>query len=745
MPVFLGIFGVSLLVHITTLCLGLTIYKDWRMVHEPLHTAVEVGGSFVAFFVAYFLIGLEGKEFNISGNRLIAAALIGMGVLDGFHAIAPIGQSFVWLHSIATFVGGALFLTVWIPEYYSNSIFLRKWPLIVTLLTLALGFVSYYYAHIFPPMLKDGLFTSTAKLLNIIGGVFFFLASLKLIMDYRQTKNIDGLLFFLHCIFFGGAAIMFDQSQLWDMPWWGWHVLRFMAYMAALYFVIKSFNTEQRVNLQRYRDQLNTAALVSETDVWGIITYVNDKFCEVSKFSREELIGKNHNVVNSGYHSEEFWRDLWLRLRSGKSWAGEICNMAKDGSLYWLQATLFPVLDHNSKIIAYTSIRVDISRQKETEGKLQHQAKLASIGEMAAGVGHEINNPLALGTGNLLRIKKILTKDKLNIPTVMKAIENVEVANERIRKIVDGLRTYARVDLDNNERVLMSSAIDQSVNLISEIYQQEGIKITKKYPNEDLYIRGSNGKVQQIMMSFISNAKHAVKGRIDSEICICVSKRNDKQLTLSVKDNGIGISEKIKDKILEPFFTTKKAGVGTGMGLGLVNVLIREMNGELIIESEEDVGSTFSVIFPLESMDGKKDFADSNSTCTEQQRSDPPPQVFALTGKALVVDDEEGIRELLVEHLEDLGLQVDEADDGITALEKVRSYKYDFICTDMKMVHMSGDEFIREALKLPNGNTKYLVITGGVSGDKMKSVENLIHGYISKPFTEELIFEALSN
>jgi C4-dicarboxylate-specific signal transduction histidine kinase len=237
--------------------------------------------------------------------------------------------------------------------------------------------------------------------------------------------------------------------------------------------------------------------------------------------------------------------------------------------------------------------------QIELQAIASQSAKLASVGVLAAGVGHEINNPLAIATGYMARVKKDLVENNRGSKKILDYIEKVEIANERVRKIVDGLRTFSRSDTDHLEAISLQEAVDQTVNLISEIYEKDGISIIREDSGLDLLTKGNLGKLQQIILNLIDNAKDATEGRESRKIYLSLKKNSKDTLIFSVRDNGEGISDEIRDKILDPFFTTKGVGNGTGMGLGIVVKLLHELKGELVIDSEVEVGSTFSVILPL--------------------------------------------------------------------------------------------------------------------------------------------------
>ena len=215
---------------------------------------------------------------------------------------------------------------------------------------------------------------------------------------------------------------------------------------------------------------------------------------------------------------------------------------------------------------------------------------------------------------------------------------------------------------------------------------------------------------------------------------ISIKTENKKDnLALSITDNGSGISDEVKEKIFETFFTTKEVGKGTGLGLGLLKDIVQKMDGEIDLKSEIGGTTTFTVTFPL--------------THEQIESQSEPIVIGTLEGSVLVVDDEEDIREILVEYLSNMGLDVDDVENGEEGLKKIKEKKYDYVCTDMKMPKMLGDEFVKEAKKLPNGNTKYFIITGGVtthySKEEITRLKQLADGYILKPFSEEILYRAL--
>ncbi len=157
-----------------------------------------------------------------------------------------------------------------------------------------------------------------------------------------------------------------------------------------------SLHLEERTrDLADVNYALEQSAIVAVTNVRGLIKFVNDKFCEISNYSKEELLEQDHRLLNSGYHSKEFIRELWTTIANGQIWRGELRNRAKDGSLYWVDTTIVPYLNAAGKPYQYLAIRYEITGRKESEKRRQEQAALARLGEMPAVVAHEVKNPIA--------------------------------------------------------------------------------------------------------------------------------------------------------------------------------------------------------------------------------------------------------------------------------------------------------------------------------------------------------------
>jgi signal transduction histidine kinase len=239
-----------------------TVLLGWRWANEPLHAFIEGVGAFIAMCLASLLLHLDSRDPEVRHNRPIAGAFIAMGLLDAAHAANGVGNAFVWFHSAATLAGGTLFSLVWIPHQIRKG--LRIWPIAIACISIVVAFAL--ASDRLPMMLQDGAFTTVARGLNIVGGLLFFAAGGRLLLDYRVTRSHDDLLFALLCGLFGGAGVLFEHSQLWDLTWWAWHFLRIFAYGIGLWFVVVHVRREE-TKLRRSNSALARARRVLEKTV----------------------------------------------------------------------------------------------------------------------------------------------------------------------------------------------------------------------------------------------------------------------------------------------------------------------------------------------------------------------------------------------------------------------------------------------------------------------------------------------
>src|SRR5437016_3069084 len=299
---------------------------------------------------------------------------------------------------------------------------------------------------------------------------------------------------------------------------------------------------------------LDQSTIVAITDQRGIINYVNDEFCRISKYPREELLGQDHRIINSGYHSEEFIRDLWTTIAAGQVWKGELRNLAKDGSIYWVDTTIVPFLNSDGKPYQYVAIRHDITQRKLAEeqvlqqaAELQRAAQLSFVGELAAGLAHEIKNPLAgiQGAVDIL----IRRRDK-NDPE-REALEGMRHEVQRIDSTVRALLDRARPRLVSVRASSLSEIVGRTVDLArgqltSAASSDRLVEIDYEPPEHSITIPIDAAQIEDAVLNLIINAIESVDG--DGQVKIRVARsQNDRaeeyedEAIVEVSDNGRGI------------------------------------------------------------------------------------------------------------------------------------------------------------------------------------------------------------
>ncbi|MDP6610571.1 MAG: PAS domain S-box protein, partial [Vicinamibacterales bacterium] len=188
--------------------------------------------------------------------------------------------------------------------------------------------------------------------------------------------------------------------------------------------------------LEELKYALDQSAIVAITDTRGTITYANDRFCEISKYPREELLGWDHRIINSGYHPKAFMRDLWETIESGKIWRGEIRNRAKDGTVYWVDTTIVPFLATDGRPYQYMAIRYETTERKLAEERLREREGLARLGQMAAIIAHEVKNPLAGIKGALQVVRGSLPKEGRDHAIFGDIIARLDSLNEMVQDLL---------------------------------------------------------------------------------------------------------------------------------------------------------------------------------------------------------------------------------------------------------------------------------------------------------------------
>src|SRR4029453_7225222 len=345
-------------------------------------------------------------------------------------------------------------------------------------------------------------------------------------------------------------------------------------------------STDER-QLADFKRALDHAAIVAITDVHGRITYANDKFCEISGYAREELLGQDHRIINSGYPSKAFMRELWHTIPNGRVWHGELRNRAKDGHFYWVDTTIVPFLDDRGKPYQYIAIRADITARKAAEERLAQQAALARLGQMAAVVAHEVKNPLAGIKG---AVQVLMSRRPPGDPetTVM---HEIVARIDALDDLIQDLMMYARPRPPRLSAVNLRHLIDEAVTMLRRDPVGSGLRVHIDGDAGDVVV--DPDLIRATVLNLLLNAAQAMNGRGEVQVTTVA---RDGKWTIEVRDNGPGIPVVIRDQVLEPFVTTKARG--GGLGLPIAKRVAELHGGTLTLACPPDGGTLVSVEAP---------------------------------------------------------------------------------------------------------------------------------------------------
>jgi PAS domain S-box-containing protein len=338
---------------------------------------------------------------------------------------------------------------------------------------------------------------------------------------------------------------------------------------------------------------LDEHAIVSITDVNGDITYANDKICQISEYSREELLGQNHRIFKSGEHTTAFYEDLWQTISSGKVWNGEIKNNTKNGGSYWVKATLVPFLDEQGAPFQYAAIRTDI-----TDRKLAEAAKT----EFVATVSHELRTPLTsiIGALGLLR-----SGSMGDVPEQHKTMLEIASNNsDRLQLLINDLLDIEKIEagkmtFDMKPTPVMA-LVEDVIKANAGFANQHKVTFKLTGIEEDVQVEGDPDRLMQILSNLMSNAAKFSNEGDQIEISVTYDETN---IRVDVTDSGPGIPEEFHENLFEKFTQAESSDTrqigGTGLGLSITKGIVNRHGGTINFETREGEGSTFYFTLPI--------------------------------------------------------------------------------------------------------------------------------------------------
>jgi len=341
---------------------------------------------------------------------------------------------------------------------------------------------------------------------------------------------------------------------------------------------------------------------VAITDQKGIIKHVNDNFCRISKYSRKELLGQDHRIINSSYHTKSFITELWRTIANGKIWRGELKNKAKDGTYYWVDTTIVPFLNEQGKPYQYLAIRSDITERKNSETHLKelneslrnHARELADsnaeLEQFAYVASHDLQEPLRMVTGFLTQLEKKYQDviDEKGKQYIFFAVDG----SKRMRQIILDLLEYSRAGktVSGLEQVDLNKFMDE-MRVLYRKQLDSGAQIFNDELPEVICYKTS---LWQVLQNLVGNALKYHKKDVAPVVTVSCSDANT-HWQFCVEDNGIGIEPEYFAKIFIIFQRLHRKGEysGTGIGLAIAKKLVENLGGKIWVDSAKNVGTKF--------------------------------------------------------------------------------------------------------------------------------------------------------
>lgn len=503
----------------------------------------------------------------------------------------------------------------------------------------------------------------------------------------------------------------------------------------------------RRVELERYLAQFKAAidehAIMSIADVAGNIVYANQRFKDISGYADAELIGQSHRLLKSGAHDQAFYARLWDTLAAGRTWSGEICNRARDGSLYWVLETIAPMLDDNGEPYQYVSIGADITQSKLHETQLmaakeEAEAANRAKSEFLANMSHEIRTPMNGVLGMLdLTLDTELGREQREYLGLAYSSANALLGI--LNDILDFSKIEAgRLDV-HLEPIDPVPLACELARLFETRCNEKGLAFSIELePGFSGSVVADPARLRQVLTNLLSNAlKFTDHGRMG-----LVLRREAQHVRFLVRDTGIGIPLEIQSVIFEAFTQadgsiTKRFG-GTGLGLTISRRLVELMGGELVVRSAPEHGSEFSFCLAL---------APEPKEAASMPLDAQPASASPARGlRVLLAEDNPVNQKLAVSLLSRAGCEVEVVDNGAAAVQAVAQGGFDLVFMDMQMPVLDGIEATRRIRALPGaqGRVPIIALTANAyAEDQVHCLQAGMNAFVAKPIRREALLAAI--
>jgi len=704
-----------------------------------LHTVMEGMSTLLAVIVgAMALVHYYSKKESVF--LLVGVGFLGTGFLDGYHALVTSAYFKPFMPSDLptlipwSWVASRQFLSIfmalsWLVWWRENKLgqrinFRESSVFILSAVFAVVSCLFFAFFPLPPAYYPDALFHRPEE---FAPAIFFLMALIGYLYKgaWKQDVFEHWLVLSLIIGFVSQAVFMSFSGTLFDIEFDVAHTLKKVSYICVLTGLLFSMREnfyraeEDKKDLVFQKHALDEHAIVSITDVKGRIIYCNDKFCHISGFPREELIGQNHRLLNSGEHPYDFFTELWETISSGKTWHGDIKNKTKSGEPYWVRATIVPGVNEKGLPFQYVAIRTDITERKVAEEALieSREEALSAVRAKAsflANMSHEIRTPMngVIGMLELLHGTELDDEQTHYVDTATKSADmQITVIND----ILDFSKIEAgRLDLEYMDFQACDVLEDISSLLVASA-NAKGVLITCYCdPDIPINVKGDPTRLRQILANLVGNAvKFTDKGEINVSATLLSSSEGVATVRFKVHDTGIGIDRDAVEVLFEAFTqadvsTTRQFG-GTGLGLSISSSLVALMGSIIEVRSEKGVGSTFwfDVQFPI-------------GEALKRRKADNLEGI-----RVLVVDDTGTNLEILRRYLEAWRMKpvlFSNSNEALAFLRKTEE-KIDLAILDYHMPEKNGLELAKEISQDESLDTPPMMMLSSSQPDDLDSVQ----------------------
>lgn len=480
--------------------------------------------------------------------------------------------------------------------------------------------------------------------------------------------------------------------------------------------------------LSTYQKILDNTAIIIMADQDRQITYVNDKFCKISGYNREDVVGKDMDHIRVPGQENPTLESMWQTLEQGEIWKGELLNKKKNKETFWEEAVVYPFCNNGQKPYQYISISSDITCFKNA---------MQIKDQFLANMSHELRTPLhsIYSLSNLLE-ETMLTGEQISY------VENIQNATDLLMKMVEDMLDLNKIE---NGSIRFENKIFNPqiiVNTLEKIFSQKTrekkLNFSLEYdPELPEFVLGDPFRLKQILIHLLENAvKYTQKGDIALKCALHEKQNGQVVFSFTVTDTGIGIAPQNLDLIQEKFqqekMDDKRIFKGQGLGLSIVKQLIELQQGEFEITSTENKGTQVRILIPFQHPASEQE----QVTHAPKESEEAPLSIHNM--RVLIAEDVDINQLVIKKHMQKFGFSADFAENGKIALEKLRTQTYDIILMDMQMPVMDGYEAIhsiRNEFPDPVKNIPIISITASVMGEAPKKcMEAGANDYVPKPY-----------